>query len=168
MVWCAPWFARRTGAGAAAAVAGAGCAVVHWTGDTAPYQAAVKAFQRDNRLRVDGIAGKNTRQALAAKSSQAPAPENALAVPQVTQSPVFQGEEPEATYPYTTATTASVNMRKRASVSSGRILTVPAGASISALESKGDFDHYRKWTGYVMALYVDIPSIPAWQRCRTI
>ena len=122
-------------------------------------EAAVKAFQRDNRLRVDGIAGKNTRQALAAKSSQAPAPENAPAVPQVTPSPVFQGEEPEATYPYTTATTASVNMRKRASVSSGRILTVPAGASISVLESKGDFlrVNYRKWTGYVMALYVDIP-----------
>ena len=50
-------------------------------------------------------------------------------------------------------------MRKRASVSSGRILTVPAGASISVLESKGDFlrVNYRKWTGYVMALYVDIP-----------
>lgn len=119
---------------------------------------AVRAFQQANRLRADGIAGANTRQALAAAVAQA-LQGPAAQPPSVTQSPQFVPEEAEATYPYTTTASASVNMRRRPSVRAQRILTVPAGAAISVLKSAGDFLYvsYRSRTGYVMAAYVDIP-----------
>ncbi len=120
-------------------------------------ESAVRAFQQANNLRADGIAGKNTRQALAAKATATTAPSNAG--PAVTPSPDFTPQEAPATYPYSTATTASVNMRKRASISAARMLTVPAGGTISVLKVEGDFLQvtYRNYTGYVMAMYVDIP-----------
>ncbi len=120
-------------------------------------ESAVRSFQQANGLRADGIAGVNTRQALVRVSSQTPPPNPGA--PAVTQSPTFSGEEAAADYPYSTTATASVNMRKRASISSARMLTVPSGATVSVLETQGDFLKvtYRNYTGYVMAVYVDIP-----------
>ncbi|MGI6691932.1 MAG: peptidoglycan-binding protein [Christensenellales bacterium] len=118
---------------------------------------AVRAFQGQHRLKVDGIAGKET-QAKLLEMQDAASP-TAPPQPGVTAAPPFKEVEGEATYPYTTTAAASVNMRKRASVSSSRILTVPRGASIRVIRQSGDFlfVEYRNYQGYVMAQYIDIP-----------
>ncbi|MBQ7455853.1 MAG: peptidoglycan-binding protein, partial [Clostridia bacterium] len=70
-----------------------------------------------------------------------------------------------AVYPYDTQTIDSVNLRKSASTSSTRLLTVPKGATVTVLSMTGDFLKvtYKKgsktYTGYVMAKYVDVPAV---------
>ena len=78
-----------------------------------------------------------------------------------TQAPVFQPEPlGEATYPYQTTASASVNMRKKPSASAARMLTIPADATITVLETSGDFLKvtYREYTGYAMSDYIHVPE----------
>lgn len=127
-------------------------------------QTAVKAFQKDNKLTSDGVIGSKTfaALALAVKPGAGPvasaAPE---AVPQDTPQPTFtEPGLPEASYPYTTTAAASVNMRKRASASAMRILTIPQGASLQVLEDTGNYLKvtYRNYTGFVAKDFINIPE----------
>lgn len=128
-------------------------------------QNAVKAFQKDNKLASDGIIGAKTYQALE-KAQQtsggvsATLPPPAPVVPEVTPSTPFEAPDAPATYPYTTTAAASVNMRKRASTSSMRILTIPEGAGLEVLEDSGGYlkVNYKKYTGYVVKEFINIPE----------
>ena len=131
---------------------------------------AIKNFQKKNGLTVNGIADAATQailfggEAVGAKTTPTPKP-TVTPVPPVIgwENGVQTGNV--ATYPFETVTTDSVNLRKGASTSSTRILTVPKGASITVLSLKGDFlqINYIKgkktYTGYVMARYVDVPAV---------
>ncbi len=127
-------------------------------------QDAVRAFQRANRLTADGVVGKRTFAALAAARAAdgtAATAQPGPVLPTIPPSPPYtEPELPEATYPYSTTAAASVNMRKRASTSSMRILTVPQGATIEVLEDAGNFlrASYRKYTGYVAKDFINIPE----------
>lgn len=122
-------------------------------------QDAVTAFQREKGLKADGIAGSATQALLfpnsVSQTEAAPSPEPTI-------SPVFSANstEAEATYPYRTTASASINMRKSASLSAMRLVTVPSGAAIEVLSTSGDFlkVKYRDYTGYVLGLYVEIPE----------
>ena len=119
---------------------------------------AVRAFQRAAKLNVDGKAGNDTMQALAGTSSLPETPPPAF--PEPTQMPPFQESLGEATYPYQTIATASVNLRKSAATSATRILTIPTGASITVLETKDEFLKvtYGKYTGWAMSDYISVPE----------
>lgn len=119
---------------------------------------AVYAFQKANKLKTDGKAGAKTMEALNAAEQTSAA--TAIPAPEVTQSPPFQETLGEATYPYQTIATASVNLRKGASTGSARILTIPSGASITVIETKGNFlkVSYGKYTGYAMSDYISVPE----------
>ncbi len=120
---------------------------------------AVRQFQRANGLAADGIAGEKTQAALAraiipspsVQPSPTPAGESFVYVP---------AQEGEAVYPYQTTASASVNLRKRASISSMRLITVPQGAAVEVLEDSGDYLKavYRGYTGYVMKDYINVPE----------
>ena len=119
---------------------------------------AVRAFQAKNNLKVDGKAGSATMQALNGPDQTLP---TASPAPEVTAMPPFQNQPlGEATYPYQTIATASVNMRKGADINSARMLTIPANASITVLETKGSFlkVSYGKYTGYAMSDYISVPE----------
>lgn len=118
---------------------------------------AVRAFQKASKIKVDGRAGSATLQALNGSSQ---APTSLPSAPEVTAMPPFTQELGEATYPYQTVATASVNLRKGAGTNTARILTIPSGASLSVLESKGDFLKvtYNKYTGYAMSDYISVPE----------
>lgn len=121
-------------------------------------QEAVRAFQRANKLKVDGIIGAKTYSALAGSQQTATA----------TQAPVesevsnvyVAPELPEATYPYQTTAAASVNLRKRAATSAMRILTIPQGETIEVLEESGSYLKvlYRTYTGFVQKDFINIPE----------
>ena len=70
-----------------------------------------------------------------------------------------------AEYPYQTVTIESVNLRKKASTSSTRLLTIPKGASITVSAMEGDFlqvtyqTSKKSYTGYVLTRYVDVPAV---------
>ena len=131
---------------------------------------AVKKFQQKNGLNATGVADAAVQtllfggQALSAKATATPKPT-------VTPVPPVQGWEngvstgAVASYPYQTETTDAVNLRKGASTSSKRLLTVPKGAQITVLSMQGDFlkaeynNGKKTYTGYVMARYVDVPAI---------
>ncbi|NLD35150.1 MAG: SH3 domain-containing protein [Clostridiales bacterium] len=125
---------------------------------------AVRAFQKASGLRQDGKAGANTMAKLMAQPGTGDAAVQATqapVVPTATQAPVFQPEPlGEATYPYQTTASASVNMRKKASTSAARMLTIPANATITVLETSGDFLKvtYREYTGYAMSDYINVPE----------
>ncbi len=126
-------------------------------------QAAVTAFQREKGIKADGIAGLITQSLLFAGLDAQSVPQPTV-IPETepTESPAFNAgsTEAEAVYPYQTTTSASINMRKSASLSAMRLLTVPEGASIQVLSTSGDFlkARYKDYTGYVLALYVNIPE----------
>lgn len=124
-------------------------------------QEALKAFQRSNQLKADGIVGKNTQQKLA-QAQQAATNANPATTPEpITFSPTFAPEEPqEATYPYNTTSSSSVNLRKRASASAMRLITVPEGATIQVLEDTGTYLKvtYRSYTGFVDKNFINIPE----------
>ena len=122
---------------------------------------AVKAFQKKNGLTQTGTADAATQKllyaanALTAKATATPKP---TATP--TTIPTNPPTEAKATFPFTTYTTASVNLRKAASTSSQRLLTVPKGAEITVLAISGDFLNvkYKSYTGYIVADYASVPA----------
>ena len=122
---------------------------------------AVKAFQKKNGLTQTGTADAATQKrlyaatAISAKATATPKP---TATP--TTIPTNPPKEGKATFPFTTYTTASVNLRKSASTSSQRLLTVPKGAEISVLAISGDFLNvkYKSYTGYIVADYASVPA----------
>ena len=126
-------------------------------------QAAVTAFQREKGIKADGIAGSVTQSLLFAGLDAQGVPQPTM-TPETepTASPAFNAgnTEGDAVYPYQTTTSAPINMRKSASLSAMRLLTVPSGASIQVLSTSGEFlkAQYKDYTGYVLALYVNIPE----------
>ncbi len=122
--------------------------------------AAVKAFQKKHGFSQTGKADALTQTALysaAALSAGASTAAVPTPTPLPTPTPAKAGK---ATYPFTTYTLSSVNLRKQASVSSARILTVPKGAEISVLSLSGDYAKitYNGRTGYIVWEYALIPS----------
>lgn len=123
---------------------------------------AIKAFQKKMGLSQTGKADAATQAALYAESAPAA---NATATPRPTATPTpiptnAPGATPAPTYPYTTYTLASVNLRKGAATTATRLATVPKGAEISVLAVSGDFLKvtYAGKTGFVMAEFVKIPA----------
>lgn len=131
-------------------------------------QNAVKAFQKDHKLGSDGVVGAKTYQALekAQAESGAPAASPTLppagpVLPEVTPAAPFETPDAPATYPYNTTAAASVNLRKRASTSSMRILTIPQGATLTVMEDNGGYlkvNYRNKYTGYVVKDFINIPE----------
>jgi len=124
-------------------------------------QAAVRGFQRANSLTADGIVGSATYAKLFPQLAPEDSGTPAAATP--TPSPVFTTQSPgeeEASYPYNTTTSSSVNLRKGKSLSSMRYLTIPQGATVEVLADEDSFQKvtYRNFTGYVMTEYINIPE----------
>ena len=118
---------------------------------------AVKAFQKKNDLRQSGTADEVT---LALLYSNQAAPAKTLktaATP--TPIPTAIPANAEATFPFSTYTTASVNLRKSASTNSQRITTIPKGAEIAVLAITGDFLKvtYQGATGFIVSEYAYVP-----------
>ena len=131
--------------------------------------AAVKTFQSKNNLKSTGIADAET-QAILFNNKAVNASATATPKPTATPVPNVIGWEkgvPSGTaqYPFVTTVTDSVNLRKKASTSSERILTVPRGASVTVSAISGDFalvtyqTSKKTYSGYVMSRYVDIPAV---------
>ena len=124
-------------------------------------EASVRAFQKANGLKQDGVVGKETQAKLFVQpespATQAPAP-TLTPSPEFVAPPAPSAEE--ATYPYQTTTSSSVNLRKGASLSSMRYTTIPQGATIEVISDEGKYQkvNYRSFTGYVMTEYVNIPE----------
>ena len=122
---------------------------------------AIKAFQKKNGLSQTGTADAATQNALYASTAIAA---NATATPKPTATPTPIPTNPpvsaEATFPFTTYTTSSVNLRKAASISSQRLVTVPKGAEIKVLAISGDYLHitYKSYTGYIVSEYAYVPA----------
>ena len=130
---------------------------------------AVKKFQQKNGLTADGVADAATQSllfggsALNAKATATPKPA-ATAVP-----PVIGWENGnvanEAVYPFQAVTVDSVNLRKKASTDSARLVTVPKDTTLTILAMQGDFlqvtyqTSKKTYSGYVMTAYVDVPAI---------
>ncbi len=117
---------------------------------------AVRAFQKKAGLSQTGIADNDTQ--LLLYDALAPAARDqatATPAPKATATPL-----PQSGYPYQTYTTASVNMRKKASISSARITTVPKGANVTVTGNEDGFVKvsYNGREGYLMADYVYIPA----------
>ncbi len=122
---------------------------------------AVKAFQKKNGLSQTGAADAATQAALYAASAVAA---NATATPKPTATPTTIPTNPpaavSASFPFITHTTASVNLRKGASTSTQRLLTVPKGAEITVLAISGDYLHitYQGKEGYIVSDYAAVPA----------
>lgn len=121
-------------------------------------QNAVKAFQKANGLKADGVIGAKTYAALNA-SQQTATPTQTPAMEETSNTYVAP-ELPEATYPYQTTVASSVNLRKRANATSMRILTIAQGETIEVLEEQGNYLKviFRKYTGYVQKDFINIPE----------
>lgn len=119
---------------------------------------AIRAFQKKNGLTQTGVADEAT-QILLYSESALPA-SAAAGTPTPTPYPTNTPSSPNASFPFTTYTTSSVNLRSAASVSSSRLLTIPKGAEIKVLDISGDFLHvtYNNKTGYIVAEYAVVPS----------
>ncbi len=123
---------------------------------------AVKAFQKAKGLSQTGKADGKTQRLL---YGQEAATVNAAAAPSATPAPAAAPTAaPTAsnakTYPFTTYTLSAVNLRKYASTSSLRLLTVSKGAEISVLSVSSAFVKatYKGTTGYIAIEYVSIPD----------
>lgn len=119
---------------------------------------AVKAFQKAKNLKQTGKADSAT-QRLLYDAAAAKAAALATATPTASPTPAAKADA-KASYPFTTYTLASVNLRKAASTSSLRLLTVPKGAEISVSSVSNDFVKatYQKKTGYIAIEYVYLPN----------
>ena len=118
---------------------------------------AIKAFQKKNDLRQSNTADEVTLALL--YSSQALPAKTAKTNPTPTPIPTAVPASGEATFPFSTYTTASVNLRRSASTSSERITTVPKGAEIAVHAITGDFLKvtYQGTTGYIVSEYAYVP-----------
>ncbi|MBR1606190.1 MAG: peptidoglycan-binding protein [Clostridia bacterium] len=130
---------------------------------------AVKKFQKKNGLTANGVADAATQSvlfgdaAVSAKATATPRP-TATAVP-----PVIGWENGnvanEAVYPFQAVTLDSVNLRKKASTDSARLVTVPKDTTLTVQAMQGDFlqvtyqTSKKTYSGYVMTAYVDVPAI---------
>lgn len=130
---------------------------------------AVKKFQRKNGLTASGAADADTQivlfgdGAISARATATPKP-TATAVP-----PVIGWENGnvanEAVYPFQAVTLDSVNLRKKASTDSARLVTVPKDTTLTIQAMQGDFlqvtyqTSKKTYSGYVMTAYVDVPAI---------
>ena len=121
---------------------------------------AVKAFQKKNGLSQTGKADAATQAALYADTAlSANATPTSKPTASPTPIPTNAPVTAEATFPFTTYTTAAVNLRKSDSTSSQRLLTIPKGAEISVLAISGDYLHvtYSGNTGYIVSEYAVVP-----------
>ena len=118
---------------------------------------AIRAFQKKNGLAETGVADETTQIVL---YSTGAVPAKAAGTPTPTPYPTNPPASKAATFPFTTYTTAAVNLRASASTSSSRLLTVPKGAEISVLSISGDFLRvtYSGKTGYLVSDYAVVPS----------
>lgn len=128
---------------------------------------AIKKFQKKNNLTQTGIADAET-QALLYSGKALSAKATATPKPTVTPTPYVIGSNATAapaSFPFVTVTLDSVNLRKSASTSSARLVTVPKGASVTVEKIQGDFLYIqyqsskKAYTGYVMLQYVDVPAV---------
>ena len=129
---------------------------------------AVKTFQTKNNLKVTGVCDADSQfilfnaKALNSKATATPKP-TATPVPNVIG--WENGSSTAAQFPFSAAVTDSVNLRKRASTSSARILTVPQGATVTVSAISGDFLRVtyqtgnKSYEGYIMSRYVDVPAV---------
>ncbi len=83
------------------------------------------------------------------------------AVPEVIRTAAAETEEIVSSYPYTTVTKVSVNLRKSRSTKSTLIRKIPAGAEISVLAKYSSWVQvkYGKDTGYVLAEYIVLKTV---------
>lgn len=117
---------------------------------------AVKAFQKKAGLSQTGTADNDTQ--LILYSAAAPSVKATAAPATSTPAPAVT-PAPQTGYPYTTYTTASVNLREKATTNSDRLATVSKGATVTVLADSGDFVQvsYNGKGGYLMKDYVYIP-----------
>ena len=118
---------------------------------------AIKAFQKKNDLRQSGTADVVTLALL--YSSQALPAKTVKAAATPTPIPTAMPASTAATFPFSTYTTDSVNLRRSASTTAQRITTVPKGAEIAVLSISGDFLKitYKGSTGYIVSEYAYVP-----------
>ena len=118
---------------------------------------AIKAFQKKNDLRQSSTADEITLALL--YSSQALPARTVRAAATPTPIPTAVPASTEATFPFSTYTTASVNLRKSSSTTAQRITTIPKGAEIAVLAITGDFLKvtYQGQSGYIVSEYAYVP-----------
>ena len=119
--------------------------------------AAIKAFQKKNDLRQSNTADVVTLALL--YSDKALPAKTVKTDPTPTPLPTANPANTAATFPFSTYTTDSVNIRKSASTSAQRLGTVPKGAEITVLSITGDFLKvtYQGTTGYIVSEYAYVP-----------
>ncbi|MBR3015876.1 MAG: peptidoglycan-binding protein [Clostridia bacterium] len=119
---------------------------------------AIKAFQKKNNLSQTGKADEVT-QALLYSSQAVSNAKTTKSAPTPTPIPTANPNSGEATFPFSTYTTDSVNLRKTASTTGTRITTVPKGSEITVLAISGDFLKvtYKGTTGYIVSEYAYVP-----------
>ncbi len=118
---------------------------------------AIKAFQKKNDLHQSSTADVVTLALL--YSSQALPAKTVKAAATPTPIPTAMPASTAATFPFSTYTTASVNLRRSASTTAQRITTVPKGAEIAVLSISGDFLKitYKGTTGFIVSEYAYVP-----------
>ena len=118
---------------------------------------AIKAFQKKNNLSQTGKADEVTQALL--YSTQALSAKTTKTAPTPTPIPTANPNSGEATFPFTTYTTASVNLRASASTTASRIMTVPKGSEITVLAIMGNFLKitYKGTNGYIVSEYAYVP-----------
>ncbi|MBR5110467.1 MAG: peptidoglycan-binding protein [Clostridia bacterium] len=119
---------------------------------------AIKAFQNKNNLSQTGKADEVTLALLYSAQAVSNA-KSGKSAPTPTPIPTANPASTDATFPFTTYTTASVNLRKSASTTAARITTVPKGSEIKVLAITGDFLKitYNGTTGYIVSEYAYVP-----------
>ena len=130
---------------------------------------AVKKFQQKNGLTANGVADAATQSLLFGENAVS-ASATATPKPAPTAVPPVIGWENgnvanEAVYPFQAVTLDSVNLRKKPSTDSARLVTVPKDATLTIQAMQGDFlqvtyqTSKKTYSGYVMTAYVDVPAI---------
>lgn len=122
---------------------------------------AVKAFQKAKGLSQTGTADSQTQRLLYGYENATVNAAIASPTPAVTATPTAAPTVSNAkTFPFTTYTLAAVNLRKYASTSSTRLLTVPRGAEISVASVGSAFVKatYKGTTGYLAIEFVYLPD----------